>query len=145
MARSQAHDPMGSRRSLGTMSIPVDVADLAKALDDFGAGYLLTVSAEGRVKAVTVEPRVEDGVVVVPGPGKGSTANIAANPDVTVLFPPREHHGFTLLVDGTATVEGGPDGIARITRPPPSCTAPRRTPTVRPTEAAGSDCHPVGS
>ncbi|WP_246355149.1 pyridoxamine 5'-phosphate oxidase family protein [Nocardioides ungokensis] len=127
------------------MSIPVDVADLAKALTDFGAGYLLTSSAEGRVKAVTVEPGVEDGVVVVPGPGKGSTANIAVNPDVTLLFPPREHHGFTLLVDGTATVEGGPDGTARITpatavlhRPASHADGPGRAPAGR-TAARSTD------
>ena len=49
------------------MSIPVDVADLARALEDFGAGYLLT-NRDGAVKVVTVEPSVEDGVVKVQGP-----------------------------------------------------------------------------
>jgi hypothetical protein len=126
------------------MSIPVDVTDLARALEDRGAGYLLTVSAQGRVKAVTVEAHVEDGVVLVPGPGKGSTANITANPDVTLLWPPREHHGFTLLVDGTAVVDGGPDGIARIT---PATAVLHRPASHADGPAAGScgqDCHPVG-
>ena len=126
------------------MSIPVDVADLAKALTDFGAGYLLTSSAEGRVKAVTVEPRVENGVVVVPGPGKGSTANIAVNPDVTLLFPPREHHGFTLLVDGTASVEGGPDGTARITATTAVLHRPASHADGPAAGACGQDCRPVG-
>ena len=96
------------------MSIPVDVADLARALDDFDAGYLLSTS-DGRVKAVTVEPDVVDGALRIPGPGRGSSANITANEAVTVLFPPREKHGYTLLVDGTATIEGGPDGVAVVT------------------------------
>src|SRR6476620_2621114 len=87
------------------MSIPVDVADLAKALTDFGAGYLLTASAQGRVKAVTVEPEVRDGALVISGPGRGSCGNTTANPAVTVLFPPREPRGFTLRVDGTAAVD----------------------------------------
>ncbi len=43
------------------MSIPVAIADLNTALADFGAGYLLTTSPGGRVKAVTVEPRIVDG------------------------------------------------------------------------------------
>jgi hypothetical protein len=87
------------------MSIPVDVADLAEALQDFGAGYLLTTTA-GAVKVVTVEPTVTDGVLQVAGPGKGTIANLADNPAVTLVFPPREPRGFTLLVDGTAEVAG---------------------------------------
>ena len=126
------------------MSIPVDVADLANALADFGSGYLLTVSEQGRVKAVTVEPRVEGDVVVVPGPGKGSTANIAVNPEVTLLFPPREHHGFTLLVDGTATVEGGPDGVARIRPATAVLHRPGSHADGPAAGACGQDCRPVG-
>lgn len=88
------------------MSIPVAVADLNTALADFGAGYLLTTSPDGRVKVVTVEPRVVDGRLVVGGPGRGSAANITSNELVTVLFPPLSQRGFSLLVDGTATLEG---------------------------------------
>lgn len=88
------------------MSIPVDVADLNTALADFGAGYLLTVSPGGRVKAVTVEPRITDGRLVVTGPGRGSIANVGANTLVTVLFPPLAQRGYTLLVDGEASVDG---------------------------------------
>ena len=88
------------------MSIPVDLADLNVALADFGAGYLLSASAEGRVKVVTVEPRIVDGTLVVRGPGRGSAANVARNELVTVLFPPLSPRGYTLLVDGSAALEG---------------------------------------
>jgi hypothetical protein len=88
------------------MSIPVDVAHLATALADFGPGYLLTAGANGRVKVVTVEPSVVAGVLVVSGAGRGSSTNIAANPAVTLLFPPARPRGFTLLVDGTAELHG---------------------------------------
>ena len=88
------------------MSIPVDVADLARALGDFGAGYLLSVTAEGRVKVVTIEPEVVDGTLLVTAPGRGSCANVAARPSVTALFPPLEPRGFTLLVDGAGEVDG---------------------------------------
>ena len=93
------------------MSIPVDVADLARALKDFGAGYLLT-SRDGRVKVVTVEPSVTDGLVLVAAPGKGTLANVADNAAVTLVFPPPEPKGFTLLVDGTAEVAGDEIGRA---------------------------------
>src|SRR3954452_17417319 len=88
------------------MSIPVDIAHLEKALADFGAGYLLTVGGDATVKVVTVEPTVRDGLVLVGGPGKGTIANLAANRTVTLVFPPPLPKGFTLLVDGTAAVDG---------------------------------------
>src|SRR4051794_14118252 len=87
------------------MSIPVDPADLARTLDDFGAGYLMT-TADGAVKVVTVEPSAVDDVLLVVRPGKGTVRNLAANPAVTLVFPPREPKGFSLLVDGTGEVEG---------------------------------------
>ena len=88
------------------MSIPVAVGDLAKALADFGAGYLLTTSGDGRVKAVTVEPVLTDGDLVVVAPGRGTSTNVDANPAATLLFPPLAPRGFTLLIDGTARLEG---------------------------------------
>ena len=86
---------------LGSMSIPVEIARLAEALADFGSGYLLTASADGRVKAVTVDPEVVGGVVRCAS-SRGSTANLAGNPQATLVLWPREPHGHSLLVDGTA-------------------------------------------
>lgn len=88
------------------MSIPVKLADLATALEDFGAGYLLTADDRGRVKAVTVEPELAGGVLLVTRPGKGTVANLAANPAATLVFPPGEPRGFSLLVDATGEVTG---------------------------------------
>jgi hypothetical protein len=87
------------------MSIPVDLADLDRTLADFDTGYLLTTS-DARVKAVSVAPDLVDGVLVARSPGRGSCANVAANPTATVLFAPRVALGFTLLVDGAAEVVG---------------------------------------
>ncbi len=87
------------------MSIPVAVDRLAESLADFGPGYLLTTS-EGRVKVVSVAPVLADGVVHVAGPGRGSLANVRANAAVTLLYPPLDAPGMSLLVDGTAAVEG---------------------------------------
>jgi hypothetical protein len=122
------------------MSIAVDVADLAKALEDFGAGYLLTTTG-GNVKVVTVEPTVTDGVVLVEGPGKGTLANLADNPVVTLVFPPLEQRGFTLLVDGTGEVTGddvrvAPTG-AVLHRPASHADGPPAP------DGCGNDCAPV--
>jgi hypothetical protein len=93
------------------VSIPVDLADLPGVLEGFDLGYLLT-TADGRVKVVAVDCQAVDGLLLVAAPGRGSTANLATNPAVTLLFPPTEPPGFTLLVDGTAEVVGD---VARVT------------------------------
>ena len=122
------------------MSIPVEVTDLARALEDFGAGYLLTTTG-GSVKVVTVDPTVTGGVVLVEGPGKGTVRNLADNTAVTLVFPPREPKGFTLLVDGTAEVT---DDDVRITpatavlhRPASHADGPPAP------DGCGHDCGPV--
>ncbi|MGA8845417.1 MAG: pyridoxamine 5'-phosphate oxidase [Nocardioides sp.] len=123
------------------MSIPVDLADLNTALADFGAGYLLTAGPDRKVKAVTVEPRIVEGRMVVSGPGRGSLANVRANAAVTVLFPPLAQRGYTLLVDGEATLDGddvvvAPSG-AVLHRPASHSDGPG------PPDGCGRDCKPV--
>lgn len=135
------------------MSIPVDVADLASTLTSFGSGYLLTVTPRGTVKVVTVDPVVEGDDLVVRGPGRGTLANLAANPQVTLTFPPSQAHGFTLLVDGTGAVDGdGDDALVRVRpagavlhRPAAHSDGPP-APVVVPAGSGtdcGNDCHPV--
>jgi hypothetical protein len=91
------------------MSIPVEVERLGEVLADHGPGYLLTASADGRVKAVTVEPELVEGVLRCAA-SRGSAANLADNPPATLLFPPRRERGHTLLIDGTAQADD--DAIA---------------------------------
>jgi hypothetical protein len=100
------------------MSIPVDLAEVVEQLAEFDRAYLLS-TADDRVKVVSV--RVAEGAgtgtLLVRAPGRGSLANVAANPVVTLLFPPVDdashagtrppaHPGFSLLVDGRAEVDG---------------------------------------
>ena len=87
------------------MSVVVDLSDLPRTLADFGRGYLLT-SRDGLVKAVSARAVVEGDDLVVAAPGRGSVANVGSNPAVTLLFPPAADPGMTLLVDGTAAVQG---------------------------------------
>lgn len=123
------------------MSIPVEIGDLGKALADFGAGYLLTTSGDGRVKAVTVEPVLTDGDLVAIGPGRGTTANVAANPAVTLLFPPLAPRGYTLLIDGTGEMVGDDARItptaAVLHRPTAHADGPPAP------DGCGHDCKPV--
>ena len=84
------------------MSIVVDLDRLGERLAEHGPGYLLSAAPDGRVKAVTVEPVLESGVLRVPGGSRGTARNLQHNPAVTVLFPPPQPRGYTLIVDGTA-------------------------------------------
>jgi hypothetical protein len=87
------------------MSVLVDLADLPKTLADFERGYLLT-SKDGLVKAVSVRAVPEDGGLRIATPGRGSVANVGANPHLTLVFPPLSNPGMSLLVDGVGAVDG---------------------------------------
>ncbi|WP_299052562.1 hypothetical protein [uncultured Nocardioides sp.] len=84
------------------MSTPVDLGGLDRAIAQRLPGYLVTVSARGRVRTASVEPRMEDGRVVIDGAGPGVVKDLRANPALTLILPPATPDGFTLLVDGDA-------------------------------------------
>lgn len=124
------------------MSIPVDPTELHRAVADFDSGYLLTTSSP-QVKVVTVDPvAAADGTLRIADPGKGTLGNLEANAAVTVVFPPRERHGYTLLVDGTASVDGEDVVVAAtgavLHRPAAHADGPV------PPDGCGHDCAPVG-
>ncbi len=124
------------------MSIPVDPADLQQALAGFDSGYLLT-TASPQVKVVTVDPvAAGDGTLRIAAPGRGTLRNLGANDAVTVVFPPRERHGYTLLVDGTGHVDDEDVVVvataAVLHRPAAHADGPV------PPDGCGHDCAPVG-
>ena len=82
------------------MSVKVDLDQLAGALDDFSFAYLITVGDDYRAHTVAVEPVLADGVLDVGTIGKSTGKNVAQHTDVTVVWPPREPGGYTLIVDG---------------------------------------------
>ncbi|KRF20654.1 hypothetical protein ASG90_18990 [Nocardioides sp. Soil797] len=87
------------------MSILVDLTRLAATLQDFGSGFLVTTGEDGRAKVVTVDPEVEAGAIMLP-PSKGSARNLAMHSAATLVFPPLQAKGYTLLVDGDAVPSG---------------------------------------
>lgn len=95
----------------------VDVKRLAAALTNYPFAYLITVDDGYRVHTVTVEPRLRDlpdelnepdesggpGAIVDVGLIGGRTReNLAHRRDVTLLWPPPEPGGYSLIVDGRA-------------------------------------------
>jgi hypothetical protein len=82
------------------MSVKVDLAQLAGALDDFTFAYLVTVDDGYRAHTVSVEPVLVDGVIEVGPIGNSTRKNVAHHDAVTLVWPPREPGGYTLIVDG---------------------------------------------
>lgn len=128
------------------MSIVVDLEELARTLAEYPVGYLLTADGDGRVKAVTVEPELLDDGELLLQESRGSARNLAANPSATLLCPPTQPHGYSLIVDGTAAARD--DG--RILLEPekavlhrPAAHADGPLPPGG-EDACGHDCRPVG-
>jgi hypothetical protein len=86
------------------MSVKVDLDQLAGALADFTFAYLVTVDDGYHVHTVAVEPVLANGVLDVGQVGNSTRSNAGAHPDVTVVWPPREPGGYTLIIDGRAEV-----------------------------------------
>src|SRR6478735_5381766 len=77
------------------MSVKVDLDQLADALADFSFAYLITVGDDYRAHTVAVEPVLSEGNLDVGTVGRHTREN------VTVVWPPRESGGYSLIVDGT--------------------------------------------
>ena len=94
------------------MSVKVDIDQLATALDDYTFAYLVTVADDFHAHTVAVEPVFADGVFDV-GPVGGSTRrNVEAHSDVTLVWPPSEPSGYSLIVDGVGRSDG--DGPLQV-------------------------------
>lgn len=82
---------------------------LAGEVGRWGFGYLTTVSDDGRPHVLALRPTVDAAAPVLRFDAGGGRAcrNALARPDVAVVFPPAAHSdGFSLVLDGTATVDG---------------------------------------
>ena len=86
------------------MSVAVGLADLRATTAEYGWAYLLTVSDDARPHVVAVAPSWV-GEALVMAVGRGSAHNAAARSSVTLCYPPIETGGFSLIVDGVASVE----------------------------------------
>lgn len=105
------------------MSIPVDLARLGDEVASRPFCYLLTVSDEGGPHAVAVTPRFDGGRLHAEA-GNRTRANASARPDISLVFPPLQVDGYSLIVDGRARVDGSAVAVtpsrAVLHRPAPS-------------------------
>lgn len=119
------------------MSVKVELGELAERIGEYGFAFLVTVGDDARAHVLAVTPAVADGGLVVSGLGRHSVANATAHPHVTLVWPPATPEGYSLIVDGRATV--GDDELtvepakAILHRPAPGADGQR----------IGSDCQTV--
>jgi len=95
----------------------VDLERLAAALPDYPFAYLITVDDGYHAHTVTVEPVLHEGVLDVGRIGGRTRKNLSQRSDVTLLWPPAEPGGYSLIVDGKAELsdpEHSADGTARL-------------------------------
>jgi hypothetical protein len=123
------------------MSIPVAIDDLAAATGDYGWAYLLTVRDDLRPHIVAVTPSWDGGALTM-DVGKGTARNAGARPSISLCYPPVADGGYSLIVDGDASVVGegtvrfAPTGAVLHRPAPDGCSGS--------TTGCGNDCEPVG-
>ncbi len=92
----------------------VDLERLAAALADYPYAYLITVDEAYRVHTVTVRPRLRDSALDIGPIGGHTRENLAQRGDVTLLWPPPEPGGYSLIVDGRAAASDPADESAPV-------------------------------
>jgi hypothetical protein len=120
------------------VSVPVPVEGLRDALSDYGTtAYVLTTGRDGRPKVASVEVAWA-GDRLEAAAGDGSRANAADRPLVTLLWPPPEPGGYTLIVDASAEVDH-----ERLVLTPTKGVLHRPAASPDHARACGSDCRPL--
>jgi hypothetical protein len=90
------------------MSIPVPLKELAEAAGRYGpAAFLLTGSDDSRPHATHVSVAI-DGASITCELGRKTARNSMARSLVSLLWPPIEAGGYSLIVDGEISVSGSP-------------------------------------
>ena len=114
------------------MSVPVGLDELRQQVEASGpVAFLLTVSGGASPHVVSADVRWEGDQLVV-GAGRTTSANVTAAPAVSLLWP-RAGEDYSLIVDGSAVVDGD---VVRIT--------PSRAILHRSALAAAPDGHTAG-
>lgn len=92
----------------------VDFVRLAAALPGYPFAYLITVDDDYHAHTVTVEPTLREATLDVGLIGGRTRKNLADRRDVTLVWPPPEPGGYSLIVDGTAELSEPDDETARL-------------------------------
>jgi hypothetical protein len=102
------------------MSVPVALDQLPSALNEFGmVAYLLSAGADGRPRCVSVA-LAWSGDQLIAEVGARTGTNVTDQPLVSLLWPPVEPGGYSLIVDASATVSRKADSTGAVVTISPS-------------------------
>jgi hypothetical protein len=126
------------------MSIPVELTELHETLQTLERPpYLLTVDGDGRAHcvAVTYEWRGDELALAA---GNRTLANATARPNVSLVWPPNEVGGHSLIVDGDVThAEGTSTGDNVVVVRPSRAVLHRPADGPPAADGCGADCVPL--
>ncbi|WP_349898701.1 hypothetical protein [Parafrigoribacterium soli] len=88
------------------MSKPVDMQVLAKTVAEYGFAYLVTIADGDRIHTSPVKPALSADRLVVPAPSSRVQKNTSQRPKVSLVWPPAQPDGYSLIVDGAAQFDG---------------------------------------
>ena len=120
------------------MSVAVELDRLREETARYGTtAYLLTTGDDGRPHAVAAAVRWEGDRLMLTA-GNRTRRNVEARPLVSLLWPPSEPGGYTLIVDAEATVVD--DGVSAL---PSRGVLHRPGPAPPDRPSCTSDCVPI--
>lgn len=79
---------------------------LAKTIADYGFAYLITIGDGDRIHTSMVQPTIEGESLSLHVPSSRVQENTVRRPKVSLVWPPREPDGYSLIVDGAAQLDG---------------------------------------
>ncbi len=126
------------------MSIPVAPADIGHQMESFGAeAYVVTVRYDATPHVAHLVMRL-DGEVLRCATSRSAAANVADRPNISVLWPPHEPGGYSMIVDAVARKIDAEDGEELELRPVSGVLHRPATPaTPASNPACNSDCAPL--
>jgi hypothetical protein len=90
------------------MSIPVELAHLRAKTTEYTWAYLLTVRPDATPHLVSISPEWSElsgagtDAMILLSVSAGTARNATAGATITLCYPPLDHDGYSLIVDGTA-------------------------------------------
>lgn len=123
------------------MSIPVELVDLAQTMARYRFAYLFTGSDQGAPHVIAVTPTLlPDGSLVIDSVGRRTGQNLQSRPEVGLVWPPADAAQYSLIVDGTARMEG-----SQVLITPTRAVLHRPAPAPQAGEpgSCGSDCREI--
>ena len=127
------------------MSIKVELDKLAAEMATRTIGYLVTVGDDGPPHLGEADLRWAEGRIVA-GAGRTTCRHVAGGRPVSMMWPPVDQGGYTLIADGTAEIVGE-DDEAEIHITPTWAVLHRRARPDSPPSATGcgDDCVPMAT